>query len=118
MSEITTDEPRVIALADATASQDHPDKLDAFRRERNMGLPPEERWAELGWKGHFLGYCEDAASLLERLEKRGFTIVQKPTTDRDAHNDMLIARIKGVPAQEGNAETDADPRNPHFIPRA
>lgn len=28
-------------------------------------------------------------------------------------NDMLIARIKGVAAQPGTAEADADPTNPH-----
>lgn len=29
------------------------------------------------------------------------------------HNDMLIARIKGLPAQPATPETDADPTNPN-----
>ena len=29
------------------------------------------------------------------------------------HNDRIIARIKGVPAQAGTPESDADPANPN-----
>jgi len=32
-------------------------------------------------------------------------------------NAAIIARVKGIPAQEGNAETEADPMNPNAKPR-
>lgn len=31
------------------------------------------------------------------------------------HNEMILMRIHGVPAQEGTPETDADPLNPNLI---
>ena len=56
------------ALADAWASIDG--KLDKFRAGR--GLPITEQPG-----GHYCGYLEDAHSMIERLERRGFIITKK-----------------------------------------
>jgi hypothetical protein len=33
------------------------------------------------------------------------------------NNEAIIARIKGIPAQKGTPESDADPRNPNISER-
>jgi hypothetical protein len=37
---------------------------------------------------------------------------------RKRHNQMIVDRINGVPAQPATPESDADPRNPNEVKNA
>lgn len=63
---------RIEAVAEVMASMDG--KLDYFRRERGMIMPPEDQWEALDWRGHYLGYMAEAPEIIARLETRGFTV--------------------------------------------
>jgi hypothetical protein len=57
---------RVEALAEAWASMDG--NLDKFRAGKGLSVADQPG-------GHFSGYIADAEAMIERLEARGFTVV-------------------------------------------
>ncbi len=77
-----TPDNRVEALADAWASIDG--KVDYFRREKGMDIPPEEDWKRLDWRGHYEGYMAEAEEMIQRLERRGFTVAALFSPSSDA----------------------------------
>lgn len=67
-----TDEPAAVeALAEAWASIDgKAEKFLACKADRDVEMKG----------GYYRGYLADAEALIERLERRGYTVVAKPPT--------------------------------------
>jgi hypothetical protein len=42
----------------------------------------------------------------------------KGIMNRDGHNIRVLENFRGIAAQPGNADTDADPRNPNIVIKA